>query len=266
MARRVRPFALLAASALVGVVGCGPRVTMLDRADSAYTAGEWIQAESLYRRALRERPGHGHAQSRLARLAARDAQRHWEREEDDARALELITGALSLDAQCVPAMLLRTRIALAKEQLTPQEAVSQLEALAVQAPEDAEVRLVLGGVLLDLERAPAAVEHFHLGSRAAPGDLRFPVLLAEALHALNPEEARGRMDGLLQAHPGDLTVLAGAARLAMRAGRFEDARRLLGDAQRADPSDYRIRQALRRLERRRSEWDVQLDDSAAEAP
>jgi len=248
--------------AAILVASCGPRVTILDRADEAFAAEEWIRAESLYQRALRDNGTVSHARTRLAWLAAREARQVWLRDEDVGAARSLVRKSLDLDSACALAHLTSIRIDLNEERITPQRAVDQLSELSRKSPADAELRLVLGQVLLDLERAPAAVEHFHHGSRAAPGDLRFPVLLAEALHALNPEEAQARMTALLSAHPGDLTVLTGAARLATRAGRFEHAGQLLGEAQRIAPRDHRIRQAQRRLERRRREWDVRLDEPA----
>jgi tetratricopeptide (TPR) repeat protein len=90
------------------------------------------------------------------------------------------------------------------------------------------------------------------------------VRLAEALHRVNPEDARARMARLLALYPGNLAVLLGFSRVLAREGRFDEALRHLDEADEVAPGTREIQWARRRLERQRKEWNVDLGEGEGE--
>ncbi len=230
------------------------------RAQQAQAAGEWIQAESLYRRALRDEPANRRARRSLAELLVRNARHEWEESEDAAAARAALGEALDLEPRLGAAHALEARMGLDEDTLELAEAETLLRRSLDDDPNSVAVRMELGQVLLELGRPADALEQFHLGSRLAPTDLRFQVLLAEALHPLNPEDSLRRLGELRARHPDAAEVLFGLARLFAREGRFVEAEALLREAETRNPHDPSLRRVRRRLAAAKKEWDVRLDD------
>jgi hypothetical protein len=89
------------------------------------------------------------------------------------------------------------------------------------------------------------------------------VKLAEAFHALNPEQAIARLQALRASHPGSLPVLLGLAHLQSEEGHFDEAYRLLQQAEGLAKGDASVREAQRQLERaRRDSSRVRIREEA----
>lgn len=110
-----------------------------------------------------------------------------------------------------------------------QECWSAMNTALASFPNDAEVHLLAGLTLLQLERAEEAVAILRRGHGLAPDDLLLEMFLARALYqASHYAEAASACDRLLQADPSNLLVLAcrGLARLALSRAEGESDLRL----------------------------------------
>ncbi len=118
------------------------------------------------------------------------------------------------------------------------EAAASFQRVLEVDPDHIEARLVLAGVLLDLNKAQESLPHVERLRTELPAHRLVPVFLARCLdQAGRQAEARTVLDDLLARHPGYPPALAERGKLAVRLGELELAESLLREACLRQPGD-----------------------------
>lgn len=128
-----------------------------------------------------------------------------------------------------------------------EEALSDYRKAIELWPDHDWARLRLGELLLDFQRYPEALEQFRWLRLRAPGSAEVGLATARCLRGVGElAEARGLLDELTAAHPGEGLILSERGQLSLEEGRPDQAEQWLRKALSLVPFDRQTHYALSR--------------------